>query len=322
VIRRQRLSALAGKLGGEVRGTDPLVRGVRTLEEAGPADLAPFTHVRFRRLAETTHAGAILCPPALVARAGRAKSAAIWIHPEPWVALATLLALVRPPARGGRRVHRTARVAKGVVIEPGAKVGARTRIGPNAVVCAGSTIGDDCEIGPGAVVGAGVEIGRRVRIGPGAVVGSDGFGYVASGDKLLRIPHVGRVVVEDDVDVGANACIARATLGTTRVSAGARIDALVQIGHNAVVGEGSILAAQVGLAGSVRLGRGVQVGGQAGVADHVEIGDGARLAAKAGVIGDVAPGETVAGYPARPRARWLREHATLARIAAPKRGRR
>jgi UDP-3-O-[3-hydroxymyristoyl] glucosamine N-acyltransferase len=219
-------------------------------------------------------------------------------------------------------VHRSARIAKGAVVEAGARVGARAVVGPNAVVSAGATIGEDSVVGPCAVVGPDASVGRRVRIGAGAVVGSDGFGYVSVGGELRRIPHVGRVVVEDDVDIGANACIARATLGTTRIAAGTRIDALVQIGHNVFVGEGSVLAAQVGLAGSVRLGRGVTVGGQAGVADHLEIGDGARLAAKAGVIGDVPPGATVAGYPARPRSKWLREHATLARLAAGKKGRR
>ncbi len=316
-----RLHRLAERLGGEVVGGDPLVRGVAALSDASPSDLAPLTHPRYAPEARATRAAAIVCPPALSAAAAR-SGRPIWLHAQPWIALAVLLSRLDRPVRGRRRIHPTARIGRGAVVEAGAVIGPGSVVGPNAVICAGAALGRDCVVGPNAVVGPRTSLGDRVRLGPGAVVGSEGFGWATTSTGIVRIPHVGRVVIEDDVWIGANANVARSTLGTTRIGRGAKIDALVQIGHNAVVGEGSLLAAQVGIAGSSRLGRGVQAGGQAGVADHLVIGDGARLAAQSGVIGDVAPGVAVAGYPARPRMRWLREQAVLARLAKERKKRR
>ncbi|MBX3229540.1 MAG: hypothetical protein KIT84_17020 [Labilithrix sp.] len=170
-------------------------------------------------------------------------------------------------------------------------------------------VGVDCRIGPGVHLLPRVRIGARVTIAPGAVIGAAGFGHVAG----RSIPQLGGVVIEDDVEIGALSTIAAGTIAPTVIKRGAKLDAQVHVGHNCVVGEGTLIAAQTGLAGSVTIGRGVLVGGQVGVADHLVIGDGARIAAKSGVIGDVAPGETVAGYPAVARMKWLRGLASLYR---------
>jgi UDP-3-O-[3-hydroxymyristoyl] glucosamine N-acyltransferase len=162
---------------------------------------------------------------------------------------------------------------------------------------------------PGVHVFPRVTVGQRVRIDPGTVIGAPGFGHTAK----RAIPQLGGVIIEDDVEIGALCTIAAGTIAPTIIRRGAKLDAQVHIGHNCEIGEGTIIAAQTGLAGSVRVGRGVLIGGQVGIADHVVIGDGARIAAKSGVIGDVPAGETYGGYPALPRVKWLRGLAALYR---------
>jgi UDP-3-O-[3-hydroxymyristoyl] glucosamine N-acyltransferase len=175
-------------------------------------------------------------------------------------------------------------------------------------------IGASVVVEPNAVVYGNVRIGARSVIGAGAVVGRPGFGWAPAPDGgVRRVPQLGGVVIEEDVEVGALATVDAGTLGPTVIERGAKLDAMVHVGHNVRVGRGAIVAAQAGFAGSVEIGAGALVGGQAGVADHVVVGDGARLAAKAGVIGDVPPGATVAGYPAVDRARWLRATARALR---------
>lgn len=224
---------------------------------------------------------------------------ACWVHEHaPW-ALATVLGEMSPPAMPRRSEH--------AVVEPGAVLGKRVDLGPGAVLMAGCQIGDDCQIGANAVVYGSVRVGSRVSVGAGAVLGRAGFGWVTGPDgQVCRMPQLGGVVVEDDVELGPLVTVDAGTLHPTRLGRGSKIDAHVHIGHNVQVGAGVMVAAQAGFAGSARIGAGVLVGGQVGVADHVRVGDGARLAAKAGVIGDVAPGATVAGYPAVARIRWLR----------------
>lgn len=174
-----------------------------------------------------------------------------------------------------------------------------------------AVIAASARIGAGAHVFPRVVIGERVRIDPGAVIGAPGFGHVAG----RTIPQLGGVVIEDDVEIGALCTIACGTLGPTVIKRGTKLDAQVHVGHNCTIGEGTLIAAQTGLAGSVTIGKGVLVGGQVGIADHVVVGDGARIAAKSGVIGDIAPGETVGGYPAVARMKWLRGLAAMYRRA-------
>jgi len=173
-------------------------------------------------------------------------------------------------------------------------------------------------IGPNAVICAGTRIGRFARVGPCAVIGHEGFGFAPSPDGPVRIRQVGGVDIGDFAEIGAAACVDRATLGVTRVGREARLDNLVQVGHNCRIGRRVLVAAQAGFAGSTVIGDDAMFGGQAGVADHLRIGEGARVAAKSGVVGDVAAGKTVAGYPAMDHRRWLRAMARLAASAASK----
>jgi UDP-3-O-[3-hydroxymyristoyl] glucosamine N-acyltransferase len=199
-------------------------------------------------------------------------------------------------------------------------VGAGSRVEAGAVVEALVVVGRRCRVGrgarlhPHAVVYDGCEVGERCEVHAGAVVGSDGFGYAGGDGAPLKVPQVGRVVLEADVEVGANAAIDRATLGETRVGAGTKIDNLVQVGHNARLGRGCLLSGQAGVAGSARLGDGVVMGGQSGVGDHVELGDGVQVAAKSAALQSVPAGRRVAGIPAVDLPRWRRQVAALARL--------
>jgi len=200
------------------------------------------------------------------------------------------------------------------VIGRGARIGAGVVVGPNAVIGPGVSIGEQSSIAENASVWCAV-LGEKVRIGAGTALGGPGFGFVTGQSGLQRIPQLGRAIVGDRVEIGANCCVDRGALGDTEIGAGTKIDNLVQIAHNVRIGENCIIAAQVGVAGSAKIGARVQFGGQAGIADHVTIGEDARIAAKAGVMRDIPPGETWGGYPARPMVTWLRETAATARAA-------
>jgi UDP-3-O-[3-hydroxymyristoyl] glucosamine N-acyltransferase len=176
------------------------------------------------------------------------------------------------------------------------------------------SIGADCRIGPNVSLMPGVSLADRCTLHAGVTVGGDGFGFVWAGDHHHKVPQLGTVVIEDDVEIGCNSCVDRATFGVTRIGRGTKIDNLVQVAHNADIGEHCILVAQAGLAGSVTLGRGAMLSGQVAVTDHVSVGAGARIGGQSGVTGDVAAGETLFGTPARPLKRTLREQAALGRL--------
>jgi UDP-3-O-[3-hydroxymyristoyl] glucosamine N-acyltransferase len=194
------------------------------------------------------------------------------------------------------------------------KIGARVTLYPGVFVGAGSTIGDDCLLYPNVVIREGCILGARVIIHSGTVVGSDGFGYVQQEDRHHKIPQLGGVTIEDDVELGANVTIDRATLGQTVVKKGAKIDNLVQIAHNVTVGEHAILVAQVGVAGSTTIGRRVMIGGQAGLADHIRIGDHVMIAARAGVNRAIEPNQIVSGAPVMPHETWMKAQAVIPRL--------
>jgi UDP-3-O-[3-hydroxymyristoyl] glucosamine N-acyltransferase len=219
--------------------------------------------------------------------------ALLWPRPAPGIhptAVVDVTAEVSPEASIGPLC----------TIEAGVRVGARAVLEAGVHVGRGSSIGRECWIHPRVVVYRECTIGERVRLHAGVVIGADGFGYEFQGGQHRKIPQVGTVVVEDDVEIGAGSCVDRARFGRTVIGRGTKIDNLVQVGHNVVVGPLCILVAQVGIAGSTVLGTGVIVGGQAGFADHLRIGDGARVAGQSGVARDLAPGETVMGSPAIP----------------------
>lgn len=317
-----RLGELARRVGGAVQGDPDLdVVGVKTLEEAGPEHLSFYHNRKYLNAALRSRAGVLLVrDPAPFA--GRT----LLVHPEPYLALAEILELFHPPSRPQPGVHpravvaATASLGADVSVGPGAVIGEGVVIGARAVIGANCVIGDHCVIGsdtilhPGVVIEPHCQVGSRCILHAGVVVGSDGFGFATVGGVHRKVPQVGRVVIEDDVELGANVCVDRATLGETRIGRGTKVDNLVQIGHNVVIGEGCLLVAQTGIAGSSKLGRGVILAGQAGVTGHVTVGDGAIVTAKAGAMEDIPPGSMVSGMPARPHRQWLAAQARLYRL--------
>jgi UDP-3-O-[3-hydroxymyristoyl] glucosamine N-acyltransferase len=299
-----KLGELAARFGGALdAGAEAcVVRRVTTPEDAHDAtDLAVLTQAAHTAAARNAP-GAVLCIDRLAARLERRRR---WIHSQPMWVVAKLLEprAWRPPLPAPERA---AYVAEGAVLGPGVVLGA------GAVVHGGARIGRDSRIAENAVIYPSVELGQRVSIGPGSVIGRPGFGWIEGpAGELQRIPQLGGVVIEDDVEIGAVCTVDAGTFGPTRIRRDTKLDAHVHVGHNVELGPGALVAAQAGFAGSSRIGAGVLVGGQTGVADHVTVGQGARLAAKSGVIGDVPAGATVAGFPAVPRIRWLRAMAAL-----------
>jgi UDP-3-O-[3-hydroxymyristoyl] glucosamine N-acyltransferase len=323
------LGELAARVGGEVAGDGALVvGGVAPLEEAGPGDLSFFSNKKYRKAFEASRAGSVLVEPDADVPAGRsvlrvrnaylafAKISTLFHPPRESVAEVAPAAFVHPSAR----VHPSAQVMPLASVGAGAEIGARTVIFPGAQIGEAVRIGEDCLLYQNVVVRERCVLGDRVSLQPGCVIGSDGFGYALDmegdghGPRHYKIPQAGNVVVEDDVEIGANACVDRATLGTTRIGRGAKLDNLVHIAHNVEVGPLSVIAAQVGIAGSTRLGMGVVCWGQAGIAGHLTLGDRVTVAAQSGVGNDLEPGARVAGSPATPGLQWARNSAALERL--------
>ena len=295
------LARLAERFGGAVdAGAEALVanRIAPLTDGCTSNDLAPLLARRYLKVARVSPA--LLLVDAALARL--VPEGRRWIHPHAGFAFARLLADLAPPPPADERAF--ARIERGAEVHPSAVIGV------GVVIRAGAVIDLDCRIEPNAVIYGGSRLGARVMVGAGAVIGRPGFGWTASPEgQIVRVPQLGGVVIEDDVEVGPLATIDAGTLRPTVIGRGAKLDAHVHVGHNGIVGAGAIIAAQCGFAGSVEIGAGSLIGGQAGIADHVRVGAGARIAAKSGVIGDVEAGATVAGYPAVDRARWLRAMA-------------
>ena len=310
---------LGGTLTGEAEGA---ISGVNTLEAAGPHEAAFAETEHYLPHVQQSRAGLIVVHKTFPAVEGRT----LLRLEQPRVAFAHIMSLVQPPLSPERGVDRHAVVApdahlgEGVtirecaVIRSGARIGRRTIIESGVHIGEGVVVGDDCVLGPNVVVMRGCRIGHRVILHGGTVIGADGFGYVWEAGRHLKIPQLGNVIIEDDVELGANVCVDRATLGSTLIKRGTKIDNLVQIAHNDVIGEHVIMSGQVGLAGSVQVGNRVMLGAQAGVADHLTIGDDARVRAGSGVIKDVPAGQTVWWFPARPIQRIKRELAALSTL--------
>jgi UDP-3-O-[3-hydroxymyristoyl] glucosamine N-acyltransferase len=297
-----RLGALVDALGGALDAglEDREVTALLAPDEAGP-DSALRPLFRARYLDALAPSGVLLLAEALAARVPPGRR---WLHPEPQLVLASLLA----SGEGAPTDER-----EQAFLDPGARVASSACVGAGAVVRSGVVIEEEVVVEPRVVLFPGVVLCRGVRVGAGSVLGRPGFGWVPGARGTTRMPHRGGVLVEEFADLGALCTVDAGVLTPTRIGPRARLDSHVHVGHNAQIGADVHVAAQSGFAGSVRVEDGAMIGGQVGVADHVTIGRGARLAARSGVIGDIPAGMTVAGYPAIERGRWLRALARLFR---------
>ncbi len=308
------LGEIASLIGGKLMGDkNTIVSGISSLAEAGPKDISLYTSSKYRDALKRTKAAAILVKEKtdlfegsqiLVENPGlaQAKIAGLFIggpHKFPGISEKAF-------------VHKTARIGQGVSIYPFVYVGEDVELGDEVILFPGVFVGNRAKIGKGAVLYPHVivmddcVIGEKVILHPGVIIGADGFGFVPDGNKIEKIPQVGVVQIDRDVEIGANTCVDRASLGKTWVKEGVKTDNLVQIGHNVVIGEHSIIVAQAGIAGSVEVGKGVVIGGQVGISDHITIGDGAMIGSQSGIAKSVAPGEIVSGTPAMPHKMWLK----------------
>lgn len=307
--------------GTGIGAPDLVLSGVAGILEAGPGDLSFLADASAAKDAQSTRAAALLVP-----RHIEHLACAQIVVPHPTLAMAQVVEKFFIPQRPSLGlsilVHRGVDVTIGerasiwpfVTLDDRAKIGRGTILYSGVFVGEGSVIGEDCVIHPNVTIREGVTVGNRVIIHAGTVVGSDGFGYVQEGGRHHKIPQVGTVVIEDDVELGANVTVDRATFGKTIIRRGTKVDNLVQIAHNVEIGEHNILVSQVGIAGSSKTGHHVIVGGQAGISDHVTIGDLAMIAARSGLNRDVAAKEVVAGAPAQPRLEWLKSMAIVAKL--------
>jgi UDP-3-O-[3-hydroxymyristoyl] glucosamine N-acyltransferase len=314
---------LADRLGGALTGDAArVIRSVATLELAGPEDLSWYGDPRYRDPLARTRAGVVLVPRDCELPA---DLCAIRVA-DPDAALGVVLGLFAPPVDTvPEGVDPLASVATDAVVDgacigphvtirEGSRVGAGTQLHAGVYVGHGCRIGRDCVLWPNVVVREYGELGDRVVLHPGVVIGADGFGYRQEAGRHVKIPQIGRVVIEDDVEIGANTCVDRARSGETRIGRGTKIDNLVQIGHNVRVGEDCIIVAQCGLSGSVTLGRHVMLGGQVGVADHAHLHDGVVVAAMSGAKGEMAPGKAYRGIPCEENAVYTRQRVAVRRL--------
>ena len=318
------LTELAALTGAELARSetgDRRVSAVAPLVRAGPADIGFFSDRRYLDDLKVTRAGAAFVSPDFVQHAP--QGCAVLVSRQPQAAYAEAAMRLHRPRRADARdplVHPAAELEDGVTLAPGVCVGAGARIGRGTVVGAYTVIGPGVAIGRGCAIGSHVTIGfaligDRVSILAGAVIGEPGFGVTVAGGKTIEIPQLGRVILQDNVGIGASTCIDRGAWDDTVIGENTKIDNLVQIAHNVRLGRNCLLAAHTGISGSCVIGDGVQFGGRAGVADHITIGDRAKVAAAAAVMKDIPAGEIWAGQPARPFRRNMREAAWLAKMA-------
>lgn len=318
------LAAVVDAAGGQAPPRRLMLSGIAPLQTASPDEVSFLDNKKYAAALAETQAGAVIVHPDMVARVP-ATAVAI-VCDEPYAAWARVAALFfpLPPAEPG--VHPSACIATAATVDPSAEVGAlavigaraeigaRCRIGAHAVIGEGVLIGPDCRIGAHVTISHAL-LGARVVLYPGVRIGQDGFGFAVSEGRFLSVPQLGRVVLEDDVEVGANSTIDRGSIHDTVIGAGSRLDNLVQIGHNVRLGRGCIVVAQAGISGSTILEDHAVVAGQAGLAGHLRIGRGARIGAQAGVMADVPAGADVVGSPAQPVGAFFRQVATLRRLS-------
>jgi len=321
--------AVVASTAGRVADNSNCSSKVWPLQTAGPNEVSFLDNRRYAPLIDQTSAGAVIVHPEMAARVPVGTVAIRTTEPYAgWARVAALFYPVPPVSPG---IHPSAIVAEGARVDPSAE------IGPLSVIESGAEIGPSCLIGPCAVIGSGVIVGPDCRIGahvslshallgarvyvyPGARIGQEGFGFASTKNGFLSVPQLGRVILEDDVEVGANTTIDRGSSRDTVIGAGSRLDNLVQIGHNVILGRCCVIVAQVGISGSTVLEDFVRVGGQTGMAGHLRVGQGAKIGAQSGLISDVARGASVLGSPAQPKREFFRQIAMLRKIARGDKG--
>lgn len=301
---------------------ETLIQDIATLADAATSQVAVFHNAKYKSQFLSTKASVCIVPKDAVE--GAPEGVALLISDTPYRAFAMIAAhfypktedvyeacsqLVHPNAKIGRDVI----ICAGAVVQSGAEIGDGSCIGPNAVIGKNVILGQGCRVGAGASISHAV-VGQHVVIGPGARIGQAGFGFFMDQKGHVPVPQLGRVVIEDKVDIGANTTIDRAGLGDTFIGFGTRIDNLVQIAHGVKLGRHCVIVAQVGISGSTELGNFVIAAGQAGLAGHLKVGDGAKIAAQSGIMRDIKPGEAVAGTPAVPVTQWHRQTVVMDRL--------
>lgn len=318
-----KLRDLAALVDASIVG-DPETEIVRmsTIDQAQHGDITFLANQKYLPLLSSTQASAVIIGVDVVAPAGRN----LLRCRNPYLAFAkvlTFLHVPRPEAQGistGSTIDPSAEIAEGVTIAPGCVIGARVKIGarsilyPNVVLYDDVILGDECTIHAGVVIREGCRIGHRVIIQPSAVIGSDGFGFAPDGESYFKIPQVGIVVIEDDVEIGSCSCIDRAALGVTRIGQGVKLDNMVQIAHNVSIGAHTVMAAQTGISGSSKIGRHCTFGGQSSTAGHIKTGDNLTVAGRGALAGNTEGDQIVSGVPAIPHRDWLKASTIFATL--------
>jgi UDP-3-O-[3-hydroxymyristoyl] glucosamine N-acyltransferase len=316
------LGELAVFLEGDLQGpADLAIEGIAPIDQATDREITFITQKRFARLVDQSKAAAFI-----VSREYAGLPRPLIIVPHPYLAYARVAALFAPPLQRWPGVSDLSYLGQGVAlglqvsIAPLAFIGDGTELGDRVTIMSGCVIGEEVRIGADTLIYPNVTIRERCTVGArciihsGAVIGSDGFGFVPGETGHVKIPQIGTVIIEDDVEIGANCTVDRGALGATRVGRGVKIDNLVQLAHNVQVGENSLLVAQVGISGSTKLGKGVVLAGQVGVAGHLEVGDGVKVGAQSGVHHSIPAGQIVSGSPTRPQREWLQQVSHIPKL--------
>lgn len=319
---------IAALIGGELQGSaGTVITGAMSLPAAGESDLSFLDKAANAAWTANRPAGCLIAPPEAKAELSKRAGAVIYVKNSKQ-AFAQVLArfdkdlnpLPKPGVHPSAVVDPSARIGKNVHIGPHAVVEAQAEIGDNTVISAGCYIGAETRVGadsrlyPNVTVRERCSIGKNAIIHPGTVIGSDGYGYMQVAGLHRKIPQVGRVIIEDDVEIGANCAIDRAALDATIIGAGSKVDNLVHIAHNVRIGKNCLIIAQAGIAGSTSIGTGAIIGGQAGISDHINIGDGAVVMSKTGILTDLPAGQVVFGHTGRPRILAMKVEVLLSKL--------
>lgn len=317
------LKKIAQEIGGIVEGDSSFeVESLKTLKDASERDISFLTNLKYLKEAKDSKAGAILVPENI-----KIEGKNLIKHKDPYFALSKIIPIFYPPlgletsffpetfVSMDFKKEKDVIISPGVYIGPKCRAGKGTKIYPGAVLMGYVEVGENCIIYPNVSIYPRVKIGNNVIIHSGAVIGSDGFGFAFYEGKYHKVPQVGGVLIEDDVEIGANTTIDCGTLSPTIIGKGTKIDNLVQIAHNVIIGKNCILTGQVGIAGSTEIGDGTIFGGQSGAVGHIKIGKNVRVSAKCGVTKDTPDGIQVSGFPSMEHKQWLRREAIINKIS-------